>query len=222
MRRCVVRAFLILNSERCGFTWVTRHTLSFREVTHLVQVLTKLARFVEPSRRRLLPDVLSSGSIISSKACGSSFSKASQLSPSLGCSISCLCERGLSLALLWRLVMFIGLSLIQEGLKLLQQDEEQADLVLCGHLLESLIGLELLNVQVYILILRNNVRSRILQDLIQILREEECAVLELAPLLRNLGNHQAMLIFEALEVAQCTPELQVDLVNAPLEEAGQF
>ena len=58
--------------------------------------------------------------------------------------------------------MLSSLSLIQEGLQLLQQDEEQANLIFCGHLLKSLIGLELLDIQVYILVFRNYISPRIL------------------------------------------------------------
>ena len=59
-------------------------------------------------------------------------------------------------------MMLCRLSLIQERLQLFQQNEEKANLILCRHFLEPLIGLELLDIQVNILVFRDNISASIL------------------------------------------------------------
>lgn len=57
---------------------------------------------------------------------------------------------------------------IEEGLQLLEEHQQQSDLVLGWHVLEALVGLQLLHVQVNVLVFCNHISTGILKDGIKV------------------------------------------------------
>ena len=73
-----------------------------------------------------------------------------------------------------------------------------------------------------VLILSDDISAGVLKDLVQVLREQEGAILELPAFLGDLGDHDSMFLLEALEIALSAPQLQVDFIDPALEESGEL